>query len=200
MNKKYTWKLKDILMVAIAGALFAVVYLGMVYLGTALTAALTPLGLGVLGFEPIYGVWFMAAVFTTYVIQKPGVGIIAEMLAALLEVLMGNMFGPIIFISGFIQGLGSELGFMAFGYRRFDLRTTALASAGCTVLSFIWTGIRSQYWTLAPWLVILIFVIRFISSFLFCGLGSKLLADGLARAGILKGYALGQKLSCPDEE
>ena len=200
MNKKYTWKLKDILMVAIAGALFAVVYLGMVYLGTALTAALTPFGLGALGFEPIYGVWFMAAVFTTYVIQKPGVGIVAEMLAALLEVLMGNMFGPIIFISGFIQGLGSELGFMAFGYRRFDLRATALASVGCTVLSFIWTGIRSQYWTLAPWLVLLIFVVRLISSFLFCGLGSKLLADGLAKAGILKGYALGQKLICPDEE
>lgn len=200
MKQSYEWKLKDILMVGIAGALFAVLYLGMVYLGTALTTALTPLGLGALGFEPIYGVWFMAATFTTYVIQKPGVGIIAEMLAALLEVLMGNMFGPIIFISGFIQGLGSELGFLAFRYRRFDMRTMALASVGCTVLSFIWTGIRSQYWTLAPWLVVLIFVIRLLSSFLFCGLGCKLLADGLAKAGILRGYALGQNAMNFDED
>lgn len=199
MKQSYEWKLKDILMVGIAGALFAVLYLGMVYLGTALTTALTPLGLGALGFEPIYGVWFMAATFTTYVIQKPGVGIIAEMLAALLEVLMGNMFGPIIFISGFIQGLGSELGFLAFRYRRFDMGSMALASVGCTVLSFIWTGIRSQYWTLAPWLVVLIFVIRLISSFLFCGVGCKLLADGLAKAGILRGYALGQNAMDFDE-
>ena len=128
MRQTYEWKLKDILMVGIAGALFAVLYLGMVYLGTALTTALTPLGLGALGYEPIYGVWFMAATFTTYVIQKPGVGIIAEMLAALLEVLMGNMFGPIIFISGFIQGLGSELGFLAFRYRRFDMPSPASAA------------------------------------------------------------------------
>lgn len=193
-KQTYEWKLKDILMVGIAGVLFAVLYLGMVYLGTALTTFLTPFGLGVLGYEPIYGVWFMAATFTTYVIQKPGVGVIAEMLAALLEVLMGNMFGPIIFISGFIQGFGSELGFAAFRYRRFDMRSMALASVGCTLLSFIWTGIRSQYWTLSLWLVLLILVIRLVSSFLFCALGSKILADGLARSGVLRGYALGQNV------
>lgn len=199
MKRTYEWKLKDILMVGIAGVLFAVVYLGMVYLGTALTTALTPFGLGILGYEPIYGVWFMAATFTTYVIRKPGVGIIAEMLAALLEVLMGNMFGPIIFISGFIQGLGSELGFAAFGYRRFNMGTMALASVGCTVLSFLWTGLRSRYWTLAPWLVLTIFAVRLVSSLLFCGVGCKLLADGLAKSGILRGYALGQKALDFDE-
>lgn len=186
-------KLKDILMIAITAALFGVVYLGATYAGTALTSVLTPMGLGIFGYEPFYGIWFMAAVLTTYIIQKPGVGIIAEMLAALLEVLMGNYFGPIIFISGFIQGLGSEIGFAAFRYRKFTLKSTLLAATGCTVLSFIWTGIRSQYWTFEPIIILGIFVIRLVSALIICGFGCKLLGDGLAKAGVLKGYALGQK-------
>lgn len=185
-------KLKDILFIAIISVLFGVVYLGAVYAGAALTSVLTPMGLGVFGYEPFYGVWFMAAIFTTYVIQKPGVGIIAEMLAALIEVLMGNMFGPIVFISGFIQGVGSEFGFAAFKYKKYTLKTTLLAATGCTILSFIWTGIRSQYWTFNPMIVLGIFVIRLASALIICGVGSKLLADGLAKAGVLKGYALGQ--------
>ena len=74
------WKLKDILMVAIVGVLFSFLFLGADYVGAALTAALTPMGLGALGYQFIYGIWFMAATFATYVIQKRGVGIIAEML------------------------------------------------------------------------------------------------------------------------
>lgn len=186
-------KLKDILMIAITAVLFGVVYLGATYAGTALTSLLTPMGLGVFGYEPFYGIWFMAAVFATYVIQKPGVGIIAEMLAALLEVLMGNYFGPIVFISGFIQGVGSEIGFAVFKYKKYSLKSTLLSATGCTVLSFIWTGIRSQYWTFEPKIVFGIFVIRLASAIIICGVGCKLLGDGLAKAGVLKGYALGQK-------
>lgn len=185
-------KLKDILMVAINAVLFGVVYLGAVYGGAALTGVLTPMGIGILGYEFFYGIWFMAAIFTTYVIRKPGVGVIAEMLAALLEVLMGNFFGPIVFISGFLQGIGSEIGFALFKYKKYTIQSTFLAATGCTVLSFIWTGIRSQYWTLNPMIVISIFVIRLASALLFGGLGCKLLGDGLAKAGVLKGYAIGQ--------
>ena len=158
------WKLKEILFMAICAAVFGVAYLGMVYLGAALTGILTPSGWGILGYEPIYGVWFMAASFITYVIRKPGIGIIAEMLAALLEVLMGNMFGPIIFISGFIQGVGCEMAFFS--------------------------GIRQSYWNMSIGVVLFILVIRTISAIIFCGFGSRLLAEGLAKAGVLKGYAI----------
>ena len=93
------WKLKEILFMVICAAVFGVAYLGMVYLGAAITGLLTPSGWGILGYEPIYGVWFMAAAFITYVIRKPGIGIIAEMLAALLEeegfqVLVPHMVPP----------------------------------------------------------------------------------------------------------
>ncbi|MGI6068953.1 MAG: ECF transporter S component [Blautia sp.] len=186
-------KLKDVLMIAISAVLFGLLYLGMVYLGSFLTTLLTPMGLGILGYEPIYGIWFMAAVFTTLVLQKPGVGVITEMLAAILEVLMGNMFGPIIFISGFIQGLGSEVAFAAGKYKKYTYKTTMLAAVLCTVFTFIWTGIRQNYLTFDPKILVAIFAIRLVSSLIFCGIGSKLLADGLAKAGVLKAYPLGQQ-------
>ena len=72
------------------------------------------------------------------------------MLAAILEVLMGNMFGPIIFISGFIQGIGSEIAFAAGKYKNYSYRTTITASVLCTVFTFIWTGVRQNYLTFEP--------------------------------------------------
>lgn len=193
-------KLKQVLFVAITAVLFGVFYLGMVYAGTFLTGILSPFGLGLLGFEPFYGVWFMAAVFITYVIQKPMVGVIAEMLAALLEVLMGNMFGPIIFVSGLIQGLGSELAFAAFGYKKFGYKQTMLAAVGCTVFSYIWTGVRQGYQTFTPGILLAIFVVRLLSSIVFCGFGCKLLGDRLAKAGVLRGFALGERQTLDIED
>lgn len=193
MKSTYKWQLKDILMVGIISVFFAVVYLGAVYLSIPLTTALTPFGLAPLGNEIIFGVWFMASTFAAYVLQKPGVAIVSEMLAALIEVLMGNMYGPIVFVSGFLQGLGAEVGFTVFRYKRYDWLSMSLSALGATVLSFGWGFVRSGFFDLAPSLLVIMFVIRLLSSLLFCTIGSKLFADGLNKAGVLRSYALGQK-------
>lgn len=193
MKTKFELKLKDILFIAITAVVFGIFYLGMVYFGAFLTTLLTPIGLGILGYEPIYGVWFMAATFTTYIVQKPYIGIVAEMLAALIEVLLGNFFGPIVFISGFLQGLGAEIGFATFKYKKYNYVSTILSAIIAAIFSLFWTGIRSNYAALDIKLVIAICVIRISSAIFFCGIGAKSLADGLEKAGVLKGYALGQK-------
>ena len=41
-----------------------------------------------------------------------GSAVLAEVLAALAEMLYGSYFGPSVLISGVIQGLGSESGFL----------------------------------------------------------------------------------------
>ena len=108
MNTK-NWKLKDVLLIAISAVLFGVVYLGCTYIGGVLYGMLTPFGMASLGYEPFYGIYFMAGAFGIYVMRKPGTGLIAELLAAVLECLYGNYFGPIIILSGLVQGLGFEL-------------------------------------------------------------------------------------------
>lgn len=190
--KNYKWDLKDILMIGIIAVLFAVVYLGAVYFSTFLSTALAPFGLSIFANEIIFGIWFMAATFAAYVIQKPGVAIVAEMLAALIEVLMGSMYGPIVFVSGFIQGAGAELGFAIFKYKKFNWMSMILAALGCTVFSFAWGFIRSGFFDLEIGLLITMFIVRFFSSLLFCGVGSKLFADKLAKAGVLRSYDLGK--------
>ena len=65
-----------------------------------------------------------------------------------------------------------------------------LSAVGASVLSFIWTGIRQSYWNMSIGVVLLILVIRTISAIIFCGFGSRFLAEGLAKAGVLKGYAI----------
>ena len=92
------------------------------------------------------------------------------------------------------------MAFAAFRYKKFGYPQTMLAAVGCTVFSYIWTGIRQGYHTFAPGILIAIFAIRLLSSLLFCGVLCKLLGDGLAKAGVLRGFALGdrQKLTVED--
>jgi energy-coupling factor transport system substrate-specific component len=198
--KSNTWKLKDILMVAIVGVLFSFLYLGMDYLGLFLTSALTPVGWGAIGYEPIFGVWYMAAAFCIYVIQKPGVGIVAELIASILEVLMGNWFGPMVIVTGLVQGFSIELGFMVYKYKKFGTKQLILGALFAAWIGYAWNTIRSQYYLLEPKVIIVMIIIRTISAVIFAALLTKLLADGLAKAGVLNAYALGQEKSQPMDE
>lgn len=186
MMKKETLELKDYLYVSLICVLFGIFYLLAVYAGVAFTAFLTPMGFGMLGYEPFYGIWFMAPIFTLYALKKPGLGIITEVIAALIEVLLGNMFGIMVLVSGLIQGIGVELGFALTGYRQeVTYKTTCLGAIFATLLSFLWTGYRNQYWLLDLRLVLTIFFIRLISALLFTGIISKWLCDRLSTTGLL---------------
>ena len=68
MNTK-NWKLKDVLLIAISAVLFGVVYLGCTYIGGVLYGMLTPFGMASLGYEPFYGIYFMAGAFGIYVMR-----------------------------------------------------------------------------------------------------------------------------------
>ena len=67
--KNNAWKLKDVLLIAICAVLFGVVYLGCTYVGGILYGILTPFGMASLGYEPFYGIYFMAGAFGVYVMR-----------------------------------------------------------------------------------------------------------------------------------
>lgn len=187
------WKLKDILMIAIVGVLFAFVFMGANYLGVALTAALTPVGLAPLGYQLIYGLWFMAASFGAYIIQKKGAATISEVLAASIEMMMGGMFGPMVLVNGFIQGFGFEIGLILTGYKKYNMASMCLGSVTCALISYVSEFFFYGYSAYSIGMNLMLIVVRVISSILFTGILSKVLADGLAKAGVLRGYALGMK-------
>jgi len=188
------WKLKDVLLIAVSAALFGVIYLGCTYIGGILYGLLTPVGMASLGYEPFYGIYFMAAAFGVYVMRKPGTGLIAELLAAVLECLYGNYFGPIIILSGLVQGLGFELVIALKRYKRFDRVTMIEASVVCSVVTMIYNLFISGYNQIAIPVLAIMMAVRIVSAILFCGIVTPLLADGLARAGVLKGYAVARDI------
>lgn len=190
--KQNTWKLKDVLLIAICAVLFGVIYLGCTYVGGILYGILTPFGMASLGYEPFYGIYFMAGAFGVYVMRKPGAGLIAELLAAVLECLFGNYFGPIIILSGLVQGLGFELLVALKRYKKFDRLTMIQGAVLCSVLTLGYNLVISGYNQIAVPVLALMLAVRLVSAIVFDGLVTPLLADGLVKAGVLKGYAVAQ--------
>lgn len=98
------WELKDIIMMAILGVVFSAIYLAVFDGGVVLSTVLAPTGLSNFAFEIIYGVWFMAATLAAYIIRKPGVALVAEVLASVVELLMGNSGGVTVVLTGTDSG------------------------------------------------------------------------------------------------
>lgn len=191
-EKTNAWKLNDIILTAMICIVFGVIYLGGVYAIAIVDGVFAFTGLAKLGTEIIFGVWLMAATFAGYVIQKPGIAIVAEVIAAVIEVLLGNWFGPMVIVAGIIQGLGAELVFAAFKYKKFQGKVMYLAAIGSCITSFLWSFVRSGYLKFGVGVLIVYFIVRLISSLFFAGLICKKLGDGLAKTGLLKSYGLGK--------
>lgn len=191
LMKLETWKLRDVIMMALLGVVFAILYLAVFYLGLSLSTALTPLGFADFGFELIYGVWFMASTLAAYIIRKPGVALITEVLASVVELLLGNSGGMTVVLTGLIQGLGAELVFAAFRYKKWDLTSLTLAAFASAVFIYIYELYYLQYYMLTIPMQLAHIAIRFVSAFLFSALIVKLAGDGLAKTGVVKSYALG---------
>lgn len=186
------WKLQEVIFVAMLCVVFGVVYLAATYASTGLVAVFTPMGIGPMGYEIVFGIWFMVSTLAAYIIQRPGVALVSEIIAAVIEVLLGNMFGPMVIVTGIVQGIGAEIAFALGRYKSYTMKDMLLASVLCTVVSFLWSFIRSGYLAFSVPVLILFFVVRLVSSVVFCGLISKAIGDGLAKTGLLKGYALGR--------
>ena len=186
------WKLQEVIFVAMLCVVFGVVYLAATYLSTGLVAVFTPMGIGPMGYEVVFGVWFMVSTLAPYIIQRPGVAIVSEIIAAVIEVLLGNMFGPMVIVTGIVQGVGAEAAFAIGRYKSYTMRDMLLASVLCCVVSFHWSFIRSGYLAFSVPVLVLFFVVRLVSSVVFAGLLSKAIGDGLAKTGLIKGYALGR--------
>ena len=191
--KASKWELKDVIMMAILGVVFAAVYLAVFQGGLALSTALTPAGLSAFGFEIIYGVWFMASTLAAYIIRKPGVALITEILAAAVELLMGNSGGLTVVLTGLIQGAGAELAFAIFRYKKWNLLSMSQAGILSALFIFCYELYYLNYIALAPSLLIAQLAVRFVSAVVFSGIICKLAGDGLAKTGVVKSYAIGAK-------
>jgi len=189
------WKLQDVILASILGAFFAAICLGTVLtlIGPAIPF-FAALGLADLSFEVMFGVFLMSAVFAPYIIQKPGVATVVGFLTGYIQVLMGSPFAATVWLSGLVQGFGAEVGFALFAYKKWNLFSVLVAATGATIASFLLAWQRGSWTYLAFEIVVMRFMIRWMSALLVSGLFAKYLADRLAKAGVLKSYPLGEDI------
>jgi len=185
MAQEQSWTLRETLVVAVLGAVFAVLYIAWVQVWLIAQAAF-----GNVTMDVVMGFWFIVSIVAAAIVRKPGVAIASEVLAAAVEILLGSPAGLILLLSGAIQGAGAELVFAATRWRNYSLPVLMAAGVGSAIFSFVYTWIRFDYGTLQPGLLIAMFVIRCLSGALLGGMLGHYVVEGLYKTGALSGLAI----------
>ncbi|MFK2825318.1 ECF transporter S component [Bacillus sp. B190/17] len=183
MQKK-SLTIREVILTIIIAILFGAVYKvwGTVY--TASSAVVPFLG------QIVYPMWFVAGIVAAYIIRKPGVAFLAEFAAASGELLSGSQFGLPVLVSGFLQGIGAELVFAAFRYKRWDLSVVLLASLAACAGSLLGDYAIRGFGAKTLFIQVTTIFFRALGSIVVCGLFSKWLSDKLAKTGSLNNYEI----------
>lgn len=189
-TRTYGWRVVDIVVAAVLGVATGIIFVGWNFVGGAgyeVFNAVTP-GLGGLA----VGIWLLGGVLGGLVIRKPGAALAVELLAALVSAAIGNQWGITTLYSGIAQGLGAELIFLVFAYRRWGLVIAALAGAGAGVgawvLEFVMGNIAKSAGYNITYLICLI-----VSGAVLAGGVGWLLAKALATSGALSRFESGRE-------
>jgi len=187
------WRVVDIVVAAVLGVAVGLLFWfwnGVGYGWFEVMDAATP-GLG--GFA--VGIWLIGGVIGGLVIRKPGAALLVEVVAAAVSATIGNIWGPSTLLSGLVQGLGAELIFAVFLYRRFGIGVAALAGVGAGVAAWIFElffgSTPNILKTLEFNLIYLGTII--VSGVVLAGVVGWLLVRALAKTGALSRFAAGRE-------
>jgi energy-coupling factor transport system substrate-specific component len=179
------WTLRETLVIAVLGVVFAVLYLGWVQVWLIAQAIF-----GAVTMDVVMGFWFIASIVAAAIIRKPGVAFTSEVLAGGVEILLGSPAGLLLLLSGAVQGAGAEVVFAATRWRNYSLPVLMAAGVGAAVFSFAYTWIRFNYGALQPGLLIAMFVLRCLSGALLGGWLGHVIVEALYKTGALAGLAI----------
>jgi energy-coupling factor transport system substrate-specific component len=195
-SRNLRWRVVDIVVAAVLGVASGVIF-------WAWGLASNPLG-NLFVLSPglsglLNGGWLFAGVLGAIVIRKPGAALYTEILAAVVEMLIGSQWGFSTLISGIVQGLGAEIIFALFLYANWRFGVALLAGAGAAIggatldITFGFYAGQSAGFTV-PYLISSV-----VSGVVIAGLLSWLAMKGLAKTGALNRFASGREAAVVDE-
>lgn len=181
----YRWRVVDIVVASVVAVAVGVIFWlwSQGYAGIAILTAVFPPLAGLYG-----GGWLVAGVLGGLIIRKPGAAIYCELIAAVVEGLLGTHFGLLVVVSGLAQGLGAELVFAVLRYRRWSLPVALTAGAGAGIAMAVCDSIFYNVEWAMQW-KLLYGVFGAVSGIVIAGLLSWLAVRALARTGVLSPLA-----------
>lgn len=185
--RKSVIELKDIVLMVMLGVVFGFLYWALVQAWNGLAVAMGPAG--DYAQHILFGGWLLVAPIAIAIIRRPFVGVIAEVLASVIEVVfLGSAVGPMLFLAAAIQGLGSEIPFALGRYRKFGWVRYAVSGLLGAGLVFFWTAFRLGWYGQDLFTVRL--VVQALSGVVLGGLLAKVIVDSLLRTGVLDNFAI----------
>lgn len=181
----------ELVILAVIGIVFGVGGTPMVFVGRFFMTALGTYGW--IGFALILGWFYLAGVLGGYIVRKPGAAIIGEVISGVAQVLSGNPNGVVVLITTFLQGLGADIAYGVYGYKKWGPFQVMLAGA---LSSIFGTWIDAYFFGMLEiglMFNIIAWVVRMISGAVFGIVGMKIF-DLVARAGVLRGTQLDKEV------
>ena len=184
------WRVVDIVVAAVLGVACGLLFWawnGPGYAWYGAMNALTP-GLGGLA----QGLWLIAGPLGGLIIRKPGAAVFVTLVAASVSALLGSAWGMTTLLYGLAEGLGAEVAFLVFAYRRYSLPVGILS--GVLAGAFLWafeliTGNMAKSFSFN-----LIYLIsNMVSGAILAGVLAWLLLKALAKTGVLARFAAGRE-------
>lgn len=138
------------------------------------------------------GFWILASVLLSDIIRKPGVAIVASVIAAAVESVFTH-WGAMSVVWGLVQGLGAEIIFLLFRYKNWDVKVIVFASIVSSIFSYVLDYFMYGYAQSAFQLQITQLVSFIISAAIFSGLLTKILVNRLLRIGLLNKFEVAKE-------
>ncbi len=186
-----SWRVVDIIVASILAVACGLVFVFWNSVGYAWFMAMDALTPGLGGLAT--GIWLAGGVIGALVIRKPGAAIYVETLAATVSAVFGSQWGPETLYSGLAQGLGVEIVFAIFLYRRFCLTVAALSGIGAAIGAFVLELFTSANIAKSLEFNLIYLTCLVISGAILAGALSFFAVKALAKTGALDRFAVGRE-------
>lgn len=138
------------------------------------------------------GFWIFASVFLSQIVRKPGIALIASIIAAFVESLLTH-WGLMSVVWGIVQGLGAEIIFLTFAYKKWNLKVLILASVFSAFFSYSLDFALYDYRNLSFSFNMIQLISFLFSASLFAGFLTQVISKRLVRLGLLDQFLIAKE-------
>lgn len=180
------WKTKEIVVVAMVGAVIGVIF-------TLLDLAYMPLSaaLGVVFMEITFGIYMLSPLVPMYLVRKPGAAIYGALVAALVNLLLGSPYGVQLILANLLEGIAVEIAFAVVTKYKGTFANFVLAGILGALFVFCRDFIVFYAMSFQGFMVPLL-IVRILSGIFIGWALTVVIAKALNKTGATKGFACAQ--------